>query len=67
MYQLTQLASDLHRQRLAAAEQQHPAQQLLALARTARRAERARRQVRHPLRHAWRLRARPQAQTTSAQ
>ena len=32
MYQLTQLAADRHRQRLAAAEPQHPAQRALALA-----------------------------------
>jgi hypothetical protein len=39
MYQLTQLASDVHRQRLAHAEQQRPAQRLLALRRATRRAE----------------------------
>lgn len=31
MHQLTQLADDLHRQRLAYAAQQRPAQRLLAL------------------------------------
>jgi hypothetical protein len=41
MYQLTQLAADQHRQRLAAAEAQRPAGRALALARATRRAERA--------------------------
>ena len=38
MSQLTQLAGDRHRQRLAHAEAQRPAQRLLALARATRRA-----------------------------
>lgn len=38
MRQFTQLAYDLHRQRLARAVQQRPAQHLLALRRAARRA-----------------------------
>ena len=38
MYQLTQLAAGQHRQRLAPAEAQRPAQRLLALARATRRA-----------------------------
>ncbi|HEY7145102.1 MAG TPA: hypothetical protein VH637_12730 [Streptosporangiaceae bacterium] len=41
MYQLTQVAVGQHRQRLAAAEAQRPAQRALALARATRRAERA--------------------------
>jgi hypothetical protein len=40
MYQLTQLASDMYRERLAYAEQQRPAQRVLALRRAERRAER---------------------------
>jgi hypothetical protein len=40
MYQLIQLAADRHRQRLAAAEAQRPAERALALARATRRAER---------------------------
>ena len=67
MYQLTQLASDRHRRRLAAAEQQRPAQRALALARATRRAERAERRLRRAARHARRLRAQLQAQTTSDQ
>jgi hypothetical protein len=38
VHQFTQLAYDLHRQRLAYAAQQRPAQHLLALHRAARRA-----------------------------
>lgn len=43
---LTQLAHDLHRQRLAYAAQQRPAQRLLALRRATRRTHRVRRQGR---------------------
>jgi hypothetical protein len=53
MHQLTQLASEVHGQRLALAEQQRPAQRLLAL----RRAERAERRMRRAVRQARRLRA----------
>ena len=49
MYQLTQLAADRHRQQLAAAEQQRPAERALALARATRRAERAERRLRAQL------------------
>ena len=45
MYQLTQLAADRHRQRLAEAERQRPAGRALALARATRRAERAERRA----------------------
>jgi len=45
MDQLTQLADDAHRQRLAHAQAQRPAQRLLALARATRRAERAERRA----------------------
>jgi hypothetical protein len=62
-----QLASDLHRQRLAHAEQQRPAERVLALARATRRAERAERRMRRAARQARRLRAQLQAQTTSHQ
>jgi hypothetical protein len=64
MYQLTQLAADRHRQRLAAAEQQRPADRVLALARATRRAERAERRMRRAARQARRLRDQLQAQTT---
>jgi hypothetical protein len=57
MHQLTQLAADQHRYRLAHAEAQRPAQRLLTLARTTRRAERAERRMRHAARQARRLRA----------
>ena len=40
IHQFTQLASEMHRQRLAHADPQHPAQRLLALSRATRRAER---------------------------
>jgi hypothetical protein len=63
VYQLTQLAADRHRQRLAAAGQQRPAQRLLALARATRRAERAEQRLRRAERQARRLRAQLQAQT----
>ena len=67
MYQLTQLADDQHRQRLAAAEAQRPAQRALALARATRRAERAERRLRRAERAARRLRAQlqPRPPTTS--
>jgi hypothetical protein len=67
MYQLTQLGHDLHRQRLAHAEQQRPTERLLALARATRRAERAERRLRRAARHARRLRAQLQAQTATDQ
>jgi hypothetical protein len=63
MYQLTQLTVGQHRQRLAAAEQQRPAQCALALARATRRAERAERRLRRAARQARRLRAQLRAQT----
>jgi len=63
MYQLTQLANDRHRQRLAAAEQQRPAGRALALARATRRAERAERRLRRAARQVRRLRAQLQAHT----
>jgi hypothetical protein len=76
MHQLTQLADSLHRQRLADAAQQRPAERLLALARAtrraeraeqrARRAERAERRARRAERQARRLRTRLGAQTTPA-
>jgi hypothetical protein len=53
--QLTQLASDHHRQRLAHAEAQRPAERLLALARATRRADRAGRRMRRADRQARRL------------
>jgi hypothetical protein len=53
MHQLTQLAGDAHRQRLAHAEAQRPTERLLALA--------------SPARYARRLRAQLHAQTTSHQ
>jgi hypothetical protein len=40
IHQFTQLASEMHRQRLAHADQQRPAQRLLALSRATRRPER---------------------------
>jgi hypothetical protein len=66
MHQLTQLADDRHRQRLADAEQQRPAERLLTLARDTRRAERAERRARRAERQARRPRTRPGAQTTPA-
>ena len=57
MHQLTQLAADQHHCRLAHAEAQRPAQRLLTLARTTRRAERAERRMRRAARQARRLRA----------
>jgi hypothetical protein len=59
MYQLTQLAADRHRQRLADAE----AQRAFALAQVTRRAERAERRLCRAERQAQRLRAQLQAQT----
>jgi hypothetical protein len=67
MHQLTQLADDQHRQRLALAEAHRPAQRLLALARATRRAERAERRLRRAARQARRLRAQLQAQTAHDQ
>ena len=67
MYQLTQLAGDIHRQRLAHAEAQRPAERMLALARATRRAERAERRLRRAARQARRLRAQLQAQTANDQ
>ena len=67
MNQLTQLADHQHRQRLADAEAQRPAQRLLALARATRRAERAERRLRRAARQARRLRAQLQAQTAHDQ
>ena len=67
MYQLTQLANDRHRQRLAYAEQQRPAERVLALARATRRAERAERRMRRAARQVRRLRGQLQAQTANDQ
>jgi hypothetical protein len=67
MYQLTQLADEAHRQRLAHPEAQRPAERLLALARATRRAERAERRLRRAARQARRLRAQLQAQAASDQ
>ena len=59
MHQLAQqLADERHRQRLADAAQQHPAQLLLALRRATRRAERAERRMRRAARRTQRLRTR---------
>jgi hypothetical protein len=66
MHQFTQLASEVHRQRLAHADQQRPAERLLALARATRRAERAERRMRRAARQVRRLRAQLQAQITHA-
>jgi hypothetical protein len=67
MYQLTQLGHDIHRERLAHAQAQRPAQSMLALARATRRAERAERRLRRAARQARRLRAQLQAQTATDQ
>jgi hypothetical protein len=67
MYQLTQLAADAHRQHLAAAQAQRPAERLAALSRATRRAERAERRMRRAARRARRLRAQLQARTASDQ
>jgi hypothetical protein len=63
MDQLTQLAADRDRQRLAYAQALQPAQRVLALARATRRAERAERRMRRAARQARRLRALLHAQT----
>lgn len=55
--QVSQLAEDRRRQMRARAEQKYLAGQVLALARAARRAERAQRKMRTALRRALRLRA----------
>ena len=57
MYQLTHLAGDRDRERLAHAKAQRPATRALALARATRRAERAERRARRAARQAQRLRA----------
>jgi hypothetical protein len=67
MYQLTQLADDRHRQRLADAEQQRPAERLAALARATRRAQRSERRAHRAERQARRLRAQLDAQTAPPQ
>jgi hypothetical protein len=67
MYQLTQLGQDRHRELLAHAEAQRPAQRVLALARATRRAERAERRLRRAERQARRLRAQLHAQTANDQ
>jgi hypothetical protein len=67
MYQLALLIGELHRQRLACAEQQRPAERVLALGRAARRAERAERRMRRAARQARRLRAELQAEITRIQ
>jgi hypothetical protein len=46
MYQLTQYANDMYRQRLGRAEQQCPVERLLALHHAERRADRAERRMR---------------------
>ena len=63
MHQFTQLATEVHHQRLAHAEQQRPAERMLALARATRRAERAERRLRRAARQARRLRAQLSAHT----
>jgi hypothetical protein len=65
MDQLTQLAADRHRHRLAAAEAQRPAERALALARATRRAERAERRLARAARQARRLRAQLQTHTAT--
>ena len=65
MDQLTQLAADQHRQRLAAAEAQRPAGRALTLARATRRAERAERRLARAARQARRLRAQLQTHTAT--
>lgn len=67
MHPLAPFASELHRQRLADADQQRQAQRLLALRGATRRAERAARRMRRAERQAWRLRGQLQAQTTPTQ
>jgi hypothetical protein len=63
MYQLTQLAADRHRQRLAAAETQRPPTARARWPGPTRRAERAERLLRRAARQARQLRAQLQAQT----
>jgi hypothetical protein len=67
MHQLTQLAADRHRHRLAHAQAQRPAQRLLALAQATRRAECAERRMRRAERQARRLRAQLHAETANDQ
>jgi hypothetical protein len=67
MYHLTPVANDRQRQRLAAAEAQRSAERALALARAARRAERAERGLAPRRPPARRLRAQLQAQTATDQ
>jgi hypothetical protein len=67
MYQLTQLANDRDRERLAHAEAQRTAARGLALARATRRAERAERRMRRAARQARRLRAQLQGQAANDQ
>lgn len=57
MHQLTQLGGEMHRQRLAHADQQRPVQRLLAHSRATRQAERPRRRTRSADSHARRRRA----------
>ena len=64
---MDQLADDAHRQQLAHAQAQRPAERVLALARATRRAERAERRMRRAARQARRLRTQLQAQTASNQ
>ena len=63
MYQLTQLAADRHRERLAAAQAQRPAGRALAMVRATRRAERAERRLRRAARQVQRLRTQLRAHT----
>jgi hypothetical protein len=67
MHQLTQLADDLYRQRLAHAAQQRPAQHLHALLRANRRAKSAERRMRRAMRQARRLRNQLEAQIMHVQ
>jgi hypothetical protein len=59
MYQITQLANDMYRQRLADAEAQRPVERVLALRRAEHRAERAERRMRRAEREVRRLRTQP--------
>ena len=61
MYQITRLAGDMYRERLAHAEQQRPALRLDALRRATRRAERAERRMLRADRQVRRLRTQPGA------
>jgi hypothetical protein len=67
MYQFALLVGDLLQQRQAYAEQQRPAERLLALARATRRAERAERRAHRAARQAGRLAAQAAAQAASDQ